>query len=80
MNEPKKKKIPVTEQPIQLFKPMNGEGDFLALIRVGGSWNCVFLAPTAMGAKRKAQAWAAEQYRIATEGNKLKRGAKAVVE
>ena len=54
-----KKITPISDLPINLYRPMSGEGDHLALINAG-SMHFTFLAPTAMEAKRRAREWASK--------------------
>jgi hypothetical protein len=79
MAEPRER-TPITDLPIKLFKPMAEGGEYLALLSIAGKWQCVFLAPTAMDAKRKAKAWAEAQEHQIKNGNKVKRTARAVEE
>lgn len=57
-----KKTVPITDLPIQLFRPVSGDGDHLALINTG-RMHFTFLAPTAMAARRKAKEWAQDSCR-----------------
>ena len=60
MSEPRKK-VPITELPIRVFKEIGGKGQHLAFIDAG-EFHLTFLAGGALEAKRKARTWVQEQH------------------
>ena len=56
MSEPKKK-IPITELPIRVFREIGGKGQHAAVIDAG-TIRITFIADGAMESRRKAKDWA----------------------
>lgn len=60
MAEPRKK-IPITECPIRVFKEIGGKAEYASVIDAG-SIRITFFASGAIDAKRKAKVWAQTEH------------------